>query len=295
MLGSSGMVGNRLADHLAQSGYRVYGFSRRSQLHHKQVWDANQVDCYGKARVDFEADTIVNCAGPSSKWAEENPNQFKLFLTGHANSIEKLAIQTRAKQVVNMSSVHVYSNQLAGLVTENHTHDNTHPYALGHSTLEELLSRRLEVANLRLSNSYGPSGGLTNSTWTLFTHDLIRQFVTAAEGRISGNPYATRDFIPLSEVVNSIEHIIKTKSTGAFNVVSSQTLRLADWARYLAEVGSAILDKRLVVKQEVSGVQVPEFSFVSDKLKSTGYTPCNDSRAELESLFKIAIGVRDAK
>jgi nucleoside-diphosphate-sugar epimerase len=231
-----------------------------------QGWDAYQVDSYGKTGIDLEAHAIVNCAGPTSKWAEENPEQFKLFAHEHAFNIRELRQQTGAQHVVNLSTVQVYATELNGLVSETHPHENDHPYASGHSLLEGLLSERNNVANLRLSNSYGASRGLSTSSWGLFTQDLVQQFVSTGNAEIRGNSSGRRDFIPLSGVVAAIQHVLETRSTGAFNVVSSKTLRLADWAKYLAKVGSTILDRELFP---------------------------DNARTELESLFKFATEVKD--
>jgi nucleoside-diphosphate-sugar epimerase len=293
VLGSSGMVGSRVADHLAQSGYRVMGLSRHLQSALLHGWDAHQVDSYGKTGIDLEAHAIVNCAGPTSKWAEENPEQFQLFAHEHASNIRELRKQTGAQHVVNLSTVHVYAKEFNGLVSETHPHENDHPYASGHSMLEGLLSEQNNVANLRISNSYGASRGLSSSSWGLFTQDLVRQFVATGNAQIRGNPSGKRDFIPLSDVVAAMQHVLSTRSTGAFNVVSSKTLRLADWAKYLAKVGSTILDRELFVDDANPGIEVPEYSFASDKLKGAGYSHPDNPQNELESLFKLAIEDRD--
>ena len=293
VLGSSGMVGSRVADHLAQSGYRVMGLSRHLQSALLHGWDAHQVDSYGKTGIDLEAHAIVNCAGPTSKWAEENPEQFQLFAHEHASNIRELRKQTGAQHVVNLSTVHVYTEEFNGLVSETHPHENDHPYASGHSMLEGLLSEQNNVANLRLSNSYGASRGLSSSSWGLFTQDLVRQFVATGNATIRGNPSGRRDFIPLSNVVAAIQHVLATRSTGAFNVVSSKSLRLADWAKCLAKVGSTILDRELLVDYTNPGAEVPKYSFASDKLKGTGYFHPDNAQTELESLFKFAIEAKD--
>jgi len=287
------MVGSRVADHLAQAGYKVMGLSRHLQSAPLQGWDTHQVDSYSKIGIDLEAHAIVNCAGPTSKWAEEYPEEFKLFVREHAISIQELTEQTGAQQVVNLSTVHVYAKEFNGLVSETHPHDNDHPYASGHSMLEGLLSEQDNVTNLRLSNSYGASRGLSSSSWGLFTQDLVRQLVATGNARIRGNPSGKRDFIPLSDVVAAIQHVLATRSTGDFNLVSSKTLRLADWAKHLAKVGATILDRELFVDYTIPGVEVPKYSFVSDKLKSAGYSHPNNPRTELESLFRLAIEVRD--
>jgi nucleoside-diphosphate-sugar epimerase len=269
------------------------GLSRQLQSASLQGWDAHQVDSYGKTGIDLEAHAIVNCAGPTSKWAEENPEQFKLFAHEHASNIRELRQRTGAQHVVNLSTVHVYAKEFNGLVSETHPHENDHPYASGHSMLEGLLSEQNNVANLRLSNSYGASRGLSSSSWGLFTQDLVRQFVATGNAKIRGNPSGKRDFIPLSDVVAAIQHVLATRSTGAFNVVRSKTLSLADWAKYLAKVGSTILDRELFVDDANPGVEVPKYSFASDKLKRTGYSHSDNPRSELEPLFKLAIEVRD--
>jgi len=292
VLGSSGMVGSRVADHLAKVGFQVTGVSRQRKPALEQNWKSLEVDSYAELKFDFEAFAIVNCAGPSSQWAAKHPQAFKSFVQKHAANIQEATRQTGARHVINTSTVHVYAKEFRGVISEAHPHNSDHPYATGHSLLEGLLSEQVNVANLRLSNSYGASRGLSSSSWVLLTQDLVRQFVATGNATITGNPLAGRDFIPLSEVVKTTQHVLETGITGPFNVVSSKTLRLVDWAQDLANVGSKILDKELFVDSPNPGFEVPDFSFASEKLNRTGYSHRVDPRSELESLFKLAIEVK---
>lgn len=281
-----------MADHLAKVGFQVTGVSRQRKPTLEQNWKSLEVDSYAELKLDFEAVAVVNCAGPTSQWAAKHPQEFKSFVQKHAADIQEATRQTGARHVINTSTIHVYAKEFQGEISEDHLHNSDHPYATGHSLLEDLLSEQVNVANLRLSNSYGASRGLSDLSWNLLTQDLVRQFAATGNGTITGNPLGKRDFIPLSEVVRVIQHVLETGITGPFNVVSSKTLRLVDWATYIAKIGATILNRELFVDSPNPGFEVPDFSFASEKLNRTGYSHQVEPRSELESLFKLAIEVK---
>lgn len=290
VLGSQGMVGSRVADHLATSGHQVTGLTRRRQLVIGRGWNALRVESYGEIQGDFEADVIVNCAGPSAQWAEIRPRDFDSFIRAHSEAILALRTQVKASHVVNLSTVRVYSKDFVGTISESHPHDNDHPYAKGHSKLEIELSKWPHVTNLRLSNSFGASRGLSASSSRLFTQDMVRQFVARGFATISGNPATRRDFIALSDVVAALEHVLSNSSDGNFNLASTRTVKLEDWANYAAVLGSVSLNRELRVICSQPESNVNDYQFACEKLQNIGFVPKNLNDAELQSLFEQEVG-----
>lgn len=292
VLGSSGMIGARLADELARMGHQVWGVSRKPPPYGSLDWQSVQVGSYRETRIECTELIIVNCAGPSASWAEIYPSEMLDFAERHASDVAVLKKRHLASHVINMSTVHVYDASPIGLITEGHGQSNPHPYARGHSRLETLLGQLEGTTSLRLSNSFGASRGLSNESWKLFTQDIVSQFVMSETATIRGNPRAKRDFLPLSAVVAVTNHFIQNENSGCFNVASARTTSLHEWARHIASFGSKLLGQELELIEPGPGLEFPDYEFSIEKLTGTGYGQSSSGDSELHSLFLQASSER---
>jgi nucleoside-diphosphate-sugar epimerase len=266
-------------------GQRVWGASRKPPPSGNLAWESVQVRSYSETRIESSDIVIVNCAGPSASWAELHPSDMMDFAERHASDISVLAKNHRASQIINMSSIHVYDASPKGLITEGDEHNNPHPYARGHSRLEVLLAHLEGITSLRLSNSFGASRGLSNESWKLFTHDIVRQFVMKETATISGNSLAKRDFLPLSAVVAVTNHFIENGSAGSFNVATAKSISLGEWASQIASFGSKLLGRELKLIEPGPSRESPDYEFSTGKLTETGYSYSATGDSELQSLF----------
>ena len=283
------MLGARIARYLSKKGFPVSSTGRKvkGDFETSNQWPYVPIERLESGAYDSYFDVIINCAGPSSSWAEKNPDSFDKFVYHHSGVLKNLARKYDTGQIINFSTVHVYGHQNTELVSESAPHMNTHAYAVGHSRLEKLLSADLPVSNLRLSNSFGVSDGISPNYWNLFTHDVVRQMVHTGEAVIESNPHVSRDFVPLSLVEMGVEAVIENSALGDFNLVSSKTTTLQDWAHFVAEIGEEALSDRYNVVTPVKNESVSHLIYSSEKLMALHSGLKAYPETELKSLFKF--------
>lgn len=283
------MLGARIARYLSEKGFPVTGTGRRikGKFGISPQWPYVPIEKLVSGVSENSFDVIINCAGPSSSWAEKNPDSFDKFVYDHSGVLKNLVGTYDRGQIINFSTVHVYGHQKTELISESAPHLNTHPYAAGHSRLEKLLSADLPVSNLRLSNSFGVSEGISPNYWNLFTHDIVRQMVNTGEAAIDSNPHIGRDFVPLSLVEMGVEAVIENSALGDYNLVSSTTTTLQDWAHFVSEIGEKALSERYTVVTPVKNEIVSHLFYSSEKLMALNTGLKAGTEKEIESLFKF--------
>ena len=289
VVGATGMLGARIARYLSKKGFlvSVTGGRIKGNFEISKQWPHVSIEKLESGAHESSFDVIINCAGPSSSWAEKNPGSFDKFVCDHARVLKNLAVRYETGQIINFSTVHVYGLQNTELISESAPHLNSHPYAAGHSRLEKLLLEDLPVSNLRLSNSFGVSEGISPTYWNLFTHDIVRQMVHTGEAVIESNPHTGRDFVPLSLVERGVEAVIENSALGDYNLVSSTTTTLQDWAHFVAKEGEKALSETYKVVSPVKSESVSHSVYSSELLLALHSGLIEDPATEIESLFKF--------
>lgn len=285
--GSSGMVGARLLSDLQDKGFDAYGVSR-SKPRETEVANTIYIDSYASHQLDINADVIVNCAGPDASWAEKNSTEFIKFAQDHSRDLLRMRERTGAKQIVNISSVNVYAHPLERKVKEDHPKTSDLPYGVGHMMIENLLNKDKCATNMRLSNSFGYSSGLSLVTWKLFTHDLVAQLIGTGLGTVRSNPNTLKNFIPLSEVSRGVEHVIRSQLLGTYNLISQDTRNLSEWSQRICQIGSELLNQKMTIAFSVKPNPVSQFHLCSQKIQETGFQLEDDIDNELRRLFRHA-------
>lgn len=273
VLGSSGMIGAKVAEHLANNGYEVTGVSRKDVSSDSQAYKSIVVDSYCHIPSDVCGAWIINCAGPTSQWVQQNVGSYESFITSHSEALLELGGRVKGSRILNLSSVHVYSSNFEGVIEESTPKRNQHPYALGHSRMEDILESLGSSANLRVSNSFGASSGLSFSTAGLVTHDLIRQLLDTGSAELKANPLSKRDFIPISEVASAVETAMRTRYSGNLNVASGETRALGVWSEMIASVTSTITGREMAISSITPGHKTPDYSFSTSTLTRLGWKP----------------------
>ena len=140
--GGFGYVGGRLAKHLATSGHEIFIGSRTLQskprwLHRGSsiVMDWDNDESLQKACKNI--DVIIHAAGMNAKECSENPG---LALKVNGIGTERLvraASKESVAKFIYISSAHVYTDNLSGVITEESRTTNIHPYATSQVAGEE--------------------------------------------------------------------------------------------------------------------------------------------------------------
>lgn len=154
---------------------------------------------------------LINFIGPTAKFAALETEQAMASVERISNKIVKEINESSIKKVINISTVHVYSNNLNKTFTEQSLPLNNHPYAKCHKLKEEIfynfLRNDIHFVNIRLSNSFGPPADFQGDFQNLFVNQIIKSAIKQKEVKIFNNKFIRRDFITIADLLTAIEKI----------------------------------------------------------------------------------------
>ena len=188
--GGLGFIGARLGKSLSCQGYEVTCATRSKQVlpNWKDMGKVVQIDwerssslksaCKGK-------DVVIHAAGMNSSECFENPEKALIVNGGYTKKIYHYALAAGVKQFIYLSSAHVYSEKLEGIINEKTKPSNQHPYAISNlagekSLLDEKISTGMQHTIVRIANSFGSPCDAKTNCWMLVANNLCKQ---AAEDR----------------------------------------------------------------------------------------------------------------
>jgi UDP-glucose 4-epimerase len=192
-------------------------------------------DCSISSALD-DIDVVIHCAGINAYDSLKNPT-----LAEQVNSKNTLRIieqaQGRVKTFVYISTIHVYSDNLRGEITESSKTVNEHPYALSHLNGEMHVRKFAHLFpegafSVRLANTFGIPINTESSGWDLVINNLCRQAVQKNKIQLNSNPLIARNFLPIDIASAGIyELILKRdvyKSIQVFNLGADKNMTLGE-------------------------------------------------------------------
>lgn len=239
--GATGFIGSNLLPKFVESGYQVYGISKRGgNIKGIQVdavdctnWEQLASYCAGKS-----FDSIVHLAAllHSRLWGREDTNISMLQNVAMvANLMGIIGEGTSTKtNFVYASSISVYGSLGRMLVTENALANPNNPYLLG-KYFGELLCRHYQevgfpIAILRISAPYGL--GMHDTVVNKF---LMRAMVSK-ELPLFREGDRSQDFVYIKDILEGIELACKTKANGIFNISSGKATSMKELAEAVLKV-----------------------------------------------------------
>jgi UDP-glucose 4-epimerase len=215
--GGFGYVGGRLAEYLGNAGHQIVLGTRDVTippvwLPQAEVarisWDEDKA----LNRICEGVDLIIHAAGMNAKDCAYDPVAAYAFNGLATSRLVSAATLTGVKKFFYLSTAHVYSSPLVGVITEDDSTKNTHPYATSHLVGEHAVltaSRRQEIEGvvLRLTNAFGAPMHKNVNCWMLLVTDLCKQAVTSRELVLKTNGFQHKDFIGLNQVCCVIERL----------------------------------------------------------------------------------------
>lgn len=280
--GGFGFIGGRLTEHLLKAGHNVIVGSRklsRPSLSYRstEVRKMNWNDKDALAKSCKGIDIIIHAAGVNAQECELNPKNALEFNGEVTLRFLNAAIQTGVKRFIYLSSAHVYSSPLEGLINEETIPTNSHPYATS-SLAGDLAVKnanqlgKIQGIVLRISNSFGAPISKEVNCWMLLINDLCKQAVMTNEMVLKSNGFVRRDFISLTQVCKIIEFIAvdynDLRNYSIYNVGSGKSQTVFSMAK--------LIQDRC---HEVLGFKPNLTSLVSDSsinLKNSRLTYSND-------------------
>lgn len=242
-----------------------------------------------------EHDIVIHTAGMSAEDCTKDPiASFEFNCIGTMKLIEACKSQAK-KKFIYLSTAHIYGSPLIGKLTEDSIPRNNHPYATSHLAGEFGINYanskgEIEGYNLRLSNGFGAPISENANCWNLFVNDLCRQAITKREIIIRTNEEQQRDFIPITNIVQTIEMIINEKKVLPFNTLnvgSGSSLTLLDMAKKIQTRTNHLFQFSPIIKTNEKAKSTKEnfLEYNVDRLKSLDLFKRVDLDMELDSLL----------
>jgi len=309
--GGFGYVGGRLARHLTSSGHEVFIGSRTFQP--KPSWlvkGSTIVMDWGDERSLLNAckniDVIVHAAGMNAKECLENP-ELALKVNGLATeSLVRAASKHLVSQFIYLSSAHVYTDDLSGLISEESSITNMHPYAISQvagekATMNGHCNIAMQTVVVRLANAIGAPLTKDVNCWMLVVNDLCKQAALDRRLVIRGPSSGVRNFITMTDVCMGLEFLV----TNLQERVSPLICNLGDKTKTIGDIASAI--KSIYLKEKGIDLEIIELSndrsktqyldFRSSVLADIGYQWSSNFKEELIELVQFCefeFGARNA-
>jgi UDP-glucose 4-epimerase len=301
--GGFGLVGGRLAVHLAAAGYDVRLGTRQkrpvppwlaSAVVTQTSWDSTAALVQACRGVDM----VIHAAGMNAADCARNPGEALEFNGGATARLAEAAAEAGVHRLLYMSTAHVYRSPLAGVVTEDMAPVNPHPYATSHLAGEDAVMAAaqrgvLDGVVMRLSNAFGAPTHRDVNCWMLLVNDLCRQ---AARDRVlvlRTSGAQERDFIAIDDVSTAAQLLLELPAVrlgpGRFNVGSGRSIAVLAMAQRIANRCEAVLNHRPALEVGVDAPAPPEdtLDYRVDRMLALGWTPKEGVDAEIDRTLRF--------
>ena len=258
VLGGAGFLGSHLVDSLISDGNKVVvldDFSSGTMKNLEQVqnhplFSIQKHDICHRIEMDDEVDMVFNFASPASppRYLENPIHTLQTGSFGTNNAI-LFALEKNAR-LIQASTSEVYGDPLEHPQTETYW-GNVNPIGI-RSCYDEAKrygealcvaykrSEELDVAIVRIFNTYGPRLGATDGR---VVSNLIVQALTGSPLTIYGDGFQTRSFCFVSDLIDGIRRLASSDACGPINIgnpVEFTVLELAQMVKQITATSSTI-------------------------------------------------------
>jgi nucleoside-diphosphate-sugar epimerase len=258
VLGGAGFLGSHLVDSLISDGNKVVvldDFSSGTMKNLEQVQDhplfsVQKHDICHRIEVGEEVEMVFNFASPASppRYLENPIHTLQTGSSGTNNAI-LFALEKNAR-LIQASTSEVYGDPLEHPQTETYW-GNVNPIGI-RSCYDEAKrygealcmaykrSENLDVAIVRIFNTYGPRLGATDGR---VVSNLIVQALAGSPLTIYGDGFQTRSFCFVSDLIDGIRKLANSDACGPINIgnpVEFTVLELAQMVKEITATSSTI-------------------------------------------------------
>ena len=258
VLGGAGFLGSHLVDSLIRDGNKVVvldDFSSGTmknleQVQNNPLFSVQRHDICHRIEIDDEVDMVFNFASPASppRYLENPIHTLQTGSFGTNNAI-LFALEKNAR-LVQASTSEVYGDPLEHPQTETYW-GNVNPIGI-RSCYDEAKrygealcmaykrSENLDVAIVRIFNTYGPRLGATDGR---VVSNLIVQALAGSPLTIYGDGFQTRSFCFVSDLIDGIRKLASSGACGPINIgnpVEFTVLELAQMVKQITATSSTI-------------------------------------------------------
>ena len=223
---------------------------------------------------------VIHTAGLSSEECKANPNlafEFNSLTSGFlgvASQYEKVNL------LINLSSIHVYSKNLDGIINEDSATKNSNIYAKSKKLTEHIfqeisISNQTKFINLRLSNVFGYPVNNNQNCWKLFINNICKNAVEKKVITIKSNPLENRNFISISFLNKMIGYILERIEDlnyfEIFNITSDKTMTLEEITFLVRERYQILFNEEIKINFKLKKTNCKKILY-SSKLANCTYT-----------------------
>jgi len=209
--GCSGYLGYKLAYYLNNKGNNIFAISSVKikdfkNFKYEDMPNISLEDSVIKTGIDL----FIITAGFNNVDSDLDYKKALNFKMNHLKKINKLSKKTNLKKIIYLSSIHVYSDNLTGVINEYSNTTNMSNYAKIHIKSEKYLLNNFRNSIkviARLSNVFGYSNNSKNGNRYL-ANDLMEQIFRNKKLIIKSKNNFYRDFITFDYFLKSIFFII---------------------------------------------------------------------------------------
>jgi UDP-glucose 4-epimerase len=298
--GAFGYLGGRVSSFFSSiSEYEIILASTRavkipSSSKNIKVIQINWKDEESISNACTNIDVIIHAAGMNAQDCKINPEEALNVNGTYTERLVKNAISNKVKKIIYFSTAHVYSSPLKGIITEDVSPKNNHPYSTSNlagenSVIQAHLSSKLQGVVLRLSNCIGAPKDINSNCWMLLVNDLCRQIIVHRKMKLNTNGKQLRNFITITDVCRIINLFIeldfRSNENTIFNV-GNKTISIKEMAEIIQKRCKLILgfSPKLVINKE-DNVQVENFQFKTNKLDHIGFKSQISYEKEIDNLL----------
>ena len=302
LTGGFGNLGGRVAAALNNQGRWDIRLASRShasapawaplaEVIHLDVLDAEDV-----ARSCKGVSAVVHLAALNDRLAAQDPELAESILGFGTHALVNAAIENNVQRFIFMSTAHVYSSPLQGVITESTSTTNQHPYATSHISGERAVAEhhdqeRFLGIRLRCANGFGYPMSPNVDIWHTLVYDLCKQVVETHKMTLRSSGLQQRNFIAVSDICAAILHFLQLDDTrvgdGLFNLGGSSSTTVLEMATVVAARAHAVLGITATIDRPSPSMDesVIPLDYQINKLIATGFVPKNVVTEEIDRLL----------
>ena len=299
--GGHGYIGARLALYLSNNGHEIKVGSRRANkyktLNNIQELETDWDNKNAILKICNNIDVVIHCAGMNADDSMRNPKHALDFRRSVTEKLVNSSISNNVKKFLYISSAHVYSNPLQGVICEDTPTLNTHPYALSHLEGEKIvrnlnISREIPGIVLRVSNCFGAPVVKSTNCWMLLINEICKQAVCERKLFLRSSGADMRDFISISTfskiILDLINEDFDSLKAPIINVGSGKSSTVLDMANLVKERCNIVLGYRpeIVIPNSKNCKRI-KLDFKTLRLNEMGIEKDEKIVYEIDSLLKF--------
>lgn len=219
--GGFGFIGGRLAQKFLAGGHEVTIVSRTVRELPAWAKKARFIRINWNSMKALEESclgvhVVIHAAGINAQQCFDDPINALRFNGLATAKLVSSAIKSNVKRFLYISTAHVYSNPLEGVISEETPTTNLHPYATSHLAGENFLlsadqQGKIDGLVLRLSNVFGLPAFNNGDCWYLLVNEICSQAVIDKKIVLKTNGLQYRNFISIAEVCNVVSDLIESE------------------------------------------------------------------------------------